>query len=89
MTFKEVQKQVIEWLQQDGRVSYLALKRQFDLDDDYLEDVKTSLAFSHPQACDENGQGLVWTKEPLAPSPEPNPRPETDSETRFQRYSQS
>ncbi len=40
MTFKEVLAQVIDWLQQDQRISYRALKRQFDLDDEYLEDLK-------------------------------------------------
>lgn len=40
MTFKEVLAQVIDWLQQDKRLSYRALKRQFTLDDDYLDDLK-------------------------------------------------
>lgn len=82
MTFKDVLTQIIDWLQQDGRVSYLALKRQFDLDDDYLADLKEALAFSHPQACDEEGKGLVWTGEPLPPLPDTHP--ETDRETWYQ-----
>ena len=40
MTFKEILAQVIEWLQHDQRVSYRALKRQFALDNAYLEDLK-------------------------------------------------
>ena len=32
MTFGEILEQVIEMLQRRGRVSYRALKRQFDLD---------------------------------------------------------
>ena len=40
MTFKEVLAQVIDWLQQDKRVSYRALKRQFAIDDTFLEDLK-------------------------------------------------
>jgi hypothetical protein len=40
MTFQEVLAQVIAWLQRERRVSYRALKRQFGLDDDYLEDLK-------------------------------------------------
>ena len=36
MTFKEVFAQVIDWLQQDKRITYRALKRQFDLDDEAL-----------------------------------------------------
>ena len=39
MTFQEVLAQVIAWLQREQRVSYRALKRQFALDDDYLEDL--------------------------------------------------
>jgi hypothetical protein len=40
MTFDEILDQVITLLQRQGRVSYRALKRRFDLDEDYLEDVK-------------------------------------------------
>ena len=43
MTFKDVLAQVIDWLQQDKRITYRALKRQFDLDDEYLEDLKSEL----------------------------------------------
>jgi len=39
-TFEEVLKQVVEVLQHDGRVSYRALKRRFNLDDEYIEDLK-------------------------------------------------
>ena len=60
MTFQEVLAQVIAWLQREQRVSYRALKRQFDLDDDYLEDLKDAILFVHP-VVDEDGRGLVWT----------------------------
>ena len=43
MTFKEVMDQVMTWLQQEQRISYRALKRQFALDDDYLDDLKVEL----------------------------------------------
>ncbi len=43
MTFNEILSQTIVMLQQHGRVSYRALKRQFDLDDDYLDDLKAEL----------------------------------------------
>ena len=39
MTFDEILAQVLELLQRQGRVSYRALKRRFDLDDEYLEDL--------------------------------------------------
>lgn len=87
MTFKEVLAQVIAWLQENQRISYRALQRQFDLDDGYLEDLKEELLYAHPVIDD--GRGLVWTDEtetispPLersqpdsvqpAPAPEPEP----------------
>ena len=40
MTFQNVLAQVIDWLQREQRLSYRALKRQFDPDDDYIEDLK-------------------------------------------------
>ena len=38
MTFNEVLSQTLAMLQQHGRVSHRALKRQFGIDDDFLED---------------------------------------------------
>jgi hypothetical protein len=43
VTFNEVLSQTIAMLQQHGRVSYRALKRQFALDDAVLEDLKYEL----------------------------------------------
>jgi class 3 adenylate cyclase len=60
MTFDEILAQVLELLQQEKRVSYRGLKRRFALDDDYLEDLKEELRFSHPEVTDEDGRGLVW-----------------------------
>jgi hypothetical protein len=40
MTFDEILAQVIEVLQREGRVSYRALQRRFDLYDAYLDDLK-------------------------------------------------
>jgi hypothetical protein len=37
MTFEELLDQAIAILQRRGRLTYRALKRQFDLDDDYLD----------------------------------------------------
>jgi hypothetical protein len=42
MTFKDILAQVIGWLEQDKRITYRALKRQFDRDDAYLEDLKAA-----------------------------------------------
>ena len=61
MTFKEVLAQVLDWLQHDQRLSYRALKRQFALDDDALEDLKEALLYTHAQVIVDDGRGLVWT----------------------------
>src|SRR5215471_11284598 len=60
MKFSEVVTQTLAWLQRDGRVSYRALKREFDLDDEFLEDVKAELIEAKRVAIDENGKVLVW-----------------------------
>ena len=62
MTFEEILDQAVAMLQRRGRIAYSSLKRQFDLDDDYLADLKDSLLFEHP-VVDEEGKGLVWTGE--------------------------
>src|SRR3989442_10298502 len=73
MTFDEVLAQIIDLLKRQGRVSYSALKRRFDLNDDYLNDLKDELLYVHPVRDDE-GRGLVWTgaqASAAAPSPVP------------------
>src|SRR5712692_8758088 len=60
MTFDEVLAQVMELLQREGRVAYRALKRQFALDDEYLEDLKADLIDAKRVAVDEDGKVLVW-----------------------------
>ena len=60
MTFDEVLDQVREMLQSKGRLSYRALKRRFNLDDEYLEDLKAELIKAEGVAADEGGEVLVW-----------------------------
>jgi class 3 adenylate cyclase len=60
MTFEEVLDEAIAMLQRQGRVSYRALKRQFDLDDSYLEDLKAEIIDVHQVAVDQGGTMLVW-----------------------------
>jgi class 3 adenylate cyclase/predicted ATPase len=67
MTFDEVLDQVRELLQSKGRVAYRALKRRFELDDEYLEDLKAELIDAEHVAHDEDGKVLVW-KNSLASS---------------------
>ena len=61
MTFDEVLDQVREPLQQRGRVTYRSLKRRFELDDEYVEDLKGELIKAEGVAADEDGEVLVWT----------------------------
>jgi TOMM system kinase/cyclase fusion protein len=61
MKFYEIVEQVLVLLQRKGRVSYRALKREFDLDDEYLEDLKAELIDAQRVASDEEGKVLVWT----------------------------
>ncbi|MEE8301720.1 MAG: hypothetical protein V3S24_04710, partial [Candidatus Tectomicrobia bacterium] len=61
MDFYEVLAQVIDLLQREQRVSYRALKRQFDLDNDYIEDLKDELIKAKRLAVDEDGAVLIWT----------------------------
>src|SRR5215813_2590128 len=80
MTFKEILAQIIDWLQQDKRITYRALQRQFDLDDAYLEDLKAELIQAKHLAVDEEGVVLVWAgasdlSAPSAPPDQPTPQP--------------
>jgi class 3 adenylate cyclase len=56
----------IALLRQRGRVTYRALKRQFDLDDDALADLTEELIYGQRLAADEDGRVLVWTGDPLS-----------------------
>jgi class 3 adenylate cyclase len=64
--FVAVVDQVIALLRQRGRVAYRTLKRQFQLDDEAIEDLKIELIDSQRLAVDEQGTVLVWTGETAA-----------------------
>src|SRR4029453_320969 len=66
MTFDEILTQVLDLLRREGRVSYRAIKRRFDLDDDYLEDLKAEIIQAKKLAVDEDGAVLVWTGDSTA-----------------------
>src|SRR5262245_20410324 len=63
MDFYAVLDQVLALLRQGGRVSYRALKRQFDLDDAYLDDLKVEIIEVQQCARDQEDTMLVWTGE--------------------------
>ena len=66
MTFEDLLDQAIALLQRRGRVTYRTLKRQFELDDDVLEDLKEELIYGQRLAVDEDGRVLVWIGEASA-----------------------
>ena len=61
MNFDDILQQTLSLLHRQGRVSYRALQRRFDLADDYLEDLKGEILFAYPQVVDAEGRGLAWT----------------------------
>lgn len=71
MEFYAVVDKVVDLLRSRGRVSYRGVKRQFSLDDEYLEDLKVEVIEVLQVAVDQEGKMLVWTGEtaltPLSP----------------------
>ena len=78
MTFDEVLEQALEMLQRRGRVSYRALKVQFQLDDDLLEILKEEIVEVHQVARDQEGKMLVWTGATDTPAPSFSPAPDQE-----------
>ena len=60
MKFSEVIEQARTLLQQHGRITYRSLKREFDLDEEALEDLKFELIKGQELAADKDGEVLVW-----------------------------
>jgi hypothetical protein len=67
MKFSEVVAQTLAWLQRNGRVSYRALRLEFDLTEDVLDALKEELIEVKELAVDKDGKMLVW-KDRLASS---------------------
>src|SRR5207249_11367324 len=78
MTFEEILDHAIAMLQRRGRLTYGTLKRQFQLDDAALEDLKNELIEGQRLAVDERGNVLAWSgvAAPYTP-PAPTPPPAT------------
>src|SRR3989442_1335546 len=86
MDYDELVAKVIELLQREKRIPYRSLKRRFDVDDDYIEDLKIDLIEAKRLAIDENDRILVWigdaqavtsqvaqATQPLAAQEQPSP----------------
>src|SRR5262249_18003274 len=82
MTFEGILDQPIAIFHRPAPLTYGTFKRQFQLDDDTLDDLKEQLLYAHPQVVDDAGRGLVWSGEtavsptttpPASPSAPPGP----------------
>ncbi len=60
MKFSEIIEQASALLQRQGRVSFGALRMEFDLDDEQLDALKEELLFANPQIAEIEGRGLAW-----------------------------
>jgi hypothetical protein len=69
MDFYAVLDAVLALLQRHKRVTYRALKRQFGLDDTYLEDLKAEIIEARQLAVDQDGTMLVWRGDLVSPPP--------------------
>ena len=58
MRFSEIIDQASELLQRKGRLRYRSLKREFDLDDETLEDLRDELVKGQRLAVDEDGRAF-------------------------------
>jgi hypothetical protein len=67
--FVAVLDQVIALLYQRGRLTYRTLKRQFELDDVALEDLKEELIYGQRLAVDEDERVLAWIGDTAATTP--------------------
>src|SRR5262249_21794704 len=97
MDYDELVAKVIELLQREKRVPYRVLKRRFDLDEEYIEDLKIDLIEAKHLAVDVNDRILVWigdaqaitsqgaqATQPLTPQGQPSSQatPPPDAERR-------
>ena len=81
MSFEEILDAVLAMLQRRGRVTYGALKRQFQLDDAYVEDLKAELiegqrlAVDGPSTSSDAANALLPMSDPqIAPTRPRAPR---------------
>src|SRR5215470_984613 len=86
MKFSEVVAQTLAWLQREGRVSYRALRLEFDLTEEVLDALKEELIEVKELAVDKDGKMLVWigaspisSSEFQVPSSPLSPAPQTAS----------
>ena len=64
MSFDDIMERALDMLRRRGRVSYRGLKRQFDLDNDYLVDLKDEILYTQPNIVEDADQGLICNGTP-------------------------
>ena len=77
MKFSEVVDQAAALLERKKRLSYRALKREFELDDAALEDLKDELIDIQELAADKDGKMLVWVDKSHSVKTIIEPRPQS------------
>lgn len=60
MDFYVLVDEVVDLVRRRGRVSYQALKAQFDLDDERLRALKEEVLYAHQGSVEQKRRGLVW-----------------------------
>ncbi len=75
MTFEQILDAAVELLRRKQRITGAALKRQFDLDDQALADLKQELILGQRVAREEDGTVLVWQGPGAAAVPAPGALP--------------
>src|SRR6266852_3041109 len=83
MDFYTLFDQVLDLLRQRGRLSYRALKLQFQLDDEHLEALKEEIIEVQQLATDQDGRMLVWAG--AAPALRPTPPSDLQAERALPR----
>ncbi|MBI3801522.1 MAG: hypothetical protein HY268_31700 [Deltaproteobacteria bacterium] len=69
MKFSDIIDPAKALLQRQGRITYRSLKREFDLEDEALEDLKFELIDGQELAVDKDGKMLVWKGAEGTPAP--------------------
>jgi len=73
--FSELVSMAADLLRARGRVTYRALRLEYDLDATTLESLRDELLFAHPQIADVDGRGLTWQEPGAAAPAPPSPSP--------------
>jgi class 3 adenylate cyclase len=71
--FDAILEQVLALVQRQGRLSYRAIARRFNVEDDVLADLREEILFAYPHIREEEGRGLVWTDPPAPTAGAPPP----------------